>query len=231
MKGKSSDRLFVITITALSLSLLLTAAIAFQYIYDGRTLAYALVAGAILTVHLVAFVWLWQRAGAPTQRIGLWTGLALGALWAAEISYNNFLAPPLPGRDIVDDVFWGLVALGLVLLAARMAYRRGWTSGVWAGIWGGLGSGLIACLVAQGMVVFGMGLITHDPLNVQEWAAIATSSGAPSMAAYFAFETLAGALIHLVVLGTIMGLLLGGIGGLLGAGLGFAMRRPEPGRR
>ena len=90
---------------------------------------------------------------------------------------------------------------------------------------------MMACLVAQGMVVFGMALITHDPLNVQEWTAIASSSGAPSMAAYFAFETLAGALLHLIVLGTLMGLLLGGVGGLVGGLLRLVLRKPEPNRR
>ena len=235
MKRLSSDRLYGLLIAALAAALLLTAVIGVQYVYDGRTLAYDLAAGLVLAVHLLVLLWIWPRGSqsqlAHVRQIGLWTGLGLGLLWAAEISYNNVLAPPLPGRDIVDDVFWGLIALGLLILAAWMAYRHGWASGVWAGTWGGFGSGLLACLVAQGMVVFGMALITHDPLNVQEWTAIASSSGAPSMAAYFAFETLAGALLHLIVLGTLMGLLLGGVGGLVGGLLRLVLRKPEPNRR
>ncbi len=36
------------------------------------------------------------------------------------------------------------------------------------------------------------------------------------MATYFAYQTLAGALLHLVVLGAILGLILGLVGGALG---------------
>ena len=49
-----------------------------------------------------------------------------------------------------------------------------------------------------------------------EWAERGAESGAPTMAAYFAFETLAGALLHLVGLGLIMGILLGAGGALVG---------------
>ena len=61
-----------------------------------------------------------------------------------------------------------------------------------------------------------MTLITHDPLNVAEWAASGPASGAPDMASYFAFETMAGALGHLFVLGTLMGGVLGLAGGAVG---------------
>ena len=45
-------------------------------------------------------------------------GLALGLLWTAEILANNVLAPPLPGRDIFDNVIWAVISLGIVGLAA-----------------------------------------------------------------------------------------------------------------
>jgi len=72
--------------------------------------------------------------------------------------------------------------------------------GIGAGLWSGLASGVLACSMALGMIVFGMGFITHDPLNIQEWAVRGSSGVAPTMAAYFAYETLTGAFGHLVVL-------------------------------
>src|ERR1700756_2408376 len=44
---------------------------------------------------------------------GLWFGL----LWAAEISMNNIIHPPVALRDPLDDVFWGIVALLILILA------------------------------------------------------------------------------------------------------------------
>ena len=45
------------------------------------------------------------------------------------------------------------------------------------------------------------------------------TSGAPDLPTYLAYETLAGALGHLLVLGIGAGVLLGGLGGVLGLGL------------
>jgi hypothetical protein len=58
--------------------------------------------------------------------------------------------------------------------------------------------------------------LTHDPLNIAEWAGRGPQAGAPDMAAYFAFETFASAFLHLIVLGVGMGLVLGIIGALAG---------------
>ena len=63
-----------------------------------------------------------------------------------------------------------------------------------------------------------MPLLLHDPLNQAEWAMRGPTSDAPSMAVYFAYQTLAGALLHLIVLGALMGVMLGPIGGMLGKG-------------
>jgi len=52
-----------------------------------------------------------------------------------------------------------------------------------------------------------------------EWASRRSSSAAPAIAAYFAYETFAGAFLHLVILGVVMGVLLGGVGGPLGKSL------------
>ena len=67
--------------------------------------------------------------------------------------------------------------------------------------------------MALSLIVFGMRFIAQDPLNISEWAVCRADSGAPTMAAYFAYETFAGAFSHLIVLGIVMGCLLGLLGG------------------
>lgn len=230
MDIRAPDWLYRIVIAGLLVGLLLAVVVGVWYVYDVRTLAYALAASLTLGAHVWIFRWLWLRGrvdrGWDIRRIALWSGLGLGVLWAIEILYNNFLAPPLPGRDIVDDIFWALVGLGLLTLAGWGAYQGRWWGGLSAGLWGGFGSGLVACLVAEGLIVFGMGWITRDPLNISEWTAVSQTSGAPSMAGYFAFETLAGAIVHLIVLGTLMGAMAGGVGGLLGSCVRWLRREP-----
>jgi hypothetical protein len=89
----------------------------------------------------------------------------------------------------------------------------------------GLVSGLLACLTGLLLVATGMRLLTRDPLLIAEYAARGPASGAPDLATYVAYETLAGALGHLLVLGLAMGALLGALGGLLGRGLAAARPR------
>jgi hypothetical protein len=72
--------------------------------------------------------------------------------------------------------------------------------------------------MALALIVFGMYFITHDPLNLAEWAARSKANQSTTMAAYFAYETFAGAFLHLIVLGLLMGGLLGMVGGILGKG-------------
>lgn len=147
-------------------------------------------------------------------------GVVLGLLWVVEISINNFVAPPLPARDHIDNGFFVVIALTILAGALTRAYRDGRIMrGIESGIWSGFVSGLFACCAPLLLVVGGMAVITADPLNVTEWAVRSSLSRAPSMAAYFAFETMAGAILHLVVLGLLMGALLGTIGGLLGWGV------------
>jgi hypothetical protein len=132
--------------------------------------------------------------------------VVLGLLWVIEIGINNFLAPPLPTRDIVDDIFWGVIAFSILSLALWQTYRvNSLIQGIRAGFWSGLTSGVLASSMALGVVVFGIAFIIRDPLNIQEWAMRGSSSGAPTMAAYFGYETLMGAFGHLVVLGIVMG--------------------------
>lgn len=180
-------------------------------------------AGFVLILFFLLFFLLRARHAFPrSQSVPVWVGinigLGTGLLWTAEICINNVLTPPLPARDIIDDCFWGLIALILVIGAIQQAYLQGKaTAGIRAGLWGGTASGVIACLTALLMIFLGMSLITRDPLNVIEWNAVINRPPVPSMAQYFAFETFAGAILHLTLLGPVMGLLLGILGGFLGA--------------
>jgi hypothetical protein len=137
-------------------------------------------------------------------RAGLWIGL----LWTAEICYNNILHAGLPLRDRVDDAFWLLVAT----LVAVTAWKRGASLRhmVRRGLWIGAASGVVACTTALAFVVFALTAVTTDPLSQQEWAS-SRSLGHASQQAYFAYQTMAGAVLHLVVLGVVMGSLIGAI--------------------
>ena len=159
-------------------------------------------------------------------RLGAGGGAVFGALWVVEIDYNNFIAPPISIRDPVDDIIWAGIALGMLVVASVAAARaRSIGVGLRAGAWSGLISGLLACLMALGLVVFGMRFLLADPANQAEWAARDTTSGFADSAAYFAYQTLAGAMLHLIVLGIGMGTLLGLLGGLLGRALATRPRK------
>jgi len=195
----------------------LVAAIALSYSYSPLT-ALETGLGFALLLAAAGFLWLTYRRWPIPASDGS-VGLLLGLLWSIEISINNFIAPPLPGRDIIDNCFWAAIGISMLVYAALRAHRANrLAGGLVAGIWTGLVSGLLACCMALSVIVFAMPFITRDPLNLAEWAALGTTSSAPSMAAYFAFETFAGAFLHLLVLGAGMGAALGFLGGLLGVG-------------
>jgi hypothetical protein len=144
---------------------------------------------------------------------GLWIGL----LWTIEISVNNFIRPGLPLRDTVDDIFWGLIACAILYLSIADSFQTNKISiGIKSGFFSGLSSGAVACLTALLLICFGMPLILKDPLNIKEWTDLKEKTHYPNMAVYFAYQTLAGAMLHLMVLGGLMGLLLGIIGGMIG---------------
>ncbi len=202
-------------------SLVLAVVIGAVYRYDTRTTVGWLAGILVLVAIATGLQWLAHRAGSSANpggtEPGVRIGLILGLLWVVEISVNNLLAPPLPGRDIFDDVIWAAISLAIVLAAAITAYRAGrFRAGAAFGAWSGLASGQVACLTALSMVAVAMPAIVADPLNVTEWAARGGHTGAPDMAAYFALETFAGAFIHLIVLGPVFGLLLGVFGGAIG---------------
>jgi hypothetical protein len=144
-------------------------------------------------------------------------GLLIGFLWTLEINMNNILMPGIPARDIYDNIFWGFIALVIFIIALISSYKtKKITSGISTGFWTGFASGSVACVTGLIFIVFGMSQLLHDPLNIAEWSVRGPTSGTPNTAVYFAYQTLAGAILHLLVLGIAMGLLLGLLGGVLG---------------
>jgi hypothetical protein len=199
---------------------ILVAITALEYGYDTRTRLLSLGALVVLAATMVAAGFFGRRsARREGSNLGLLVavGLLLGLLWTVEIAINNVATPPVPQRDAIDNLFWAAVAVGVFAVAVSASWRDGRVaSGVAAGLWSGTASGLVACCTALVLIVFGMTLITHDPVNIAEWAARGAGSEAPAMASYYAFETMAGALMHLLVLGILMGALLGAAGGVAG---------------
>jgi hypothetical protein len=202
-------------------SLALVTVIGLVYGYDSRSRAEAL-AGFIILI--VALGVLWFSSSRPVSFTkNVWNeraagyGIAIGLLWLVEICINNLAAPRLPYRDWIDNVFWATVALCILVLAAASAYQaNSIRRGILTGLWSGFASGMLACWTALMLVVFGMHFILSDPLNVAEWSLRGAGNPAASMAAYFAFETFAGAMMHLIILGIVMGAFLGVAGGLTG---------------
>jgi len=149
-------------------------------------------------------------------------GLTIGLLWTIEIGINNIIQPGLPLRDIIDNIFWAVIVILILLFSAIEAFKtRKISAGIITGFWNGTGSGAVACLTALVFIVFGMSLILKDPLNIKEWTDTYKNQQYTDMKVYFAYQTFAGALLHLTVLGSIMGVTLGVLGGLIGKALNY----------
>jgi len=221
MKSRLASLLTVLVVLAAT-CLVLAGAITALYAYDGGTY-FGSVAGIAALLALGIALWFYRRRllrlgdGPAVANVAaaILVGMGLGMLWAVEIGINNILAPLLPVRDLVDDLFWGAVALAILGLAIYVGFKHhSLRRAVEAGAWSGLSSGLVACLAALVMIVFGMGYMTRDPVNLYEWAYQLKTITAPTMADYFAYQAFAGAFLHLLVLGIAMGALLGVVGGM-----------------
>ena len=212
---------FLIVISIIDM--LLVGIVALRYSYSPVS---AMESGVGFVILLLAAGSLWffrnrvsPRRNSADDNVTIFFGIILGMLWMIEISINNFIAPPLPGRDIMDNIFWAIIAISILVFSVTRAYQKdSILRGIEDGVWSGFVSGLLACGMALLIIVFGMHFILQDPLNVSEWAGLGTGGTAPGMAAYFAFETFAGAFGHLVILGIAMGALLGVFGGMIGKG-------------
>jgi hypothetical protein len=151
------------------------------------------------------------------SKYNLKAGLYFGILWTIEISMNNIIQPGLPLRDHLDNIFWGIIAVLILWVSYKDAFdTKKISAGFKAGFFSGFGSGIVACLTALVLICFGMKLLLMDPINIAEWAYMKDKTNYPDMASYFAYQTFAGAIMHLIILGIIMGSLLGVIGGLAG---------------
>lgn len=174
---------------------------------------------SIILLSAIAFL-LWIRKDKfinDFQKRNVALGLSFGILWTIEISINNFIRPGLPLRDNIDNTFFAIIAMLILFTAIRDAYQTNkFLDGVISGFWSGLSSGAVACLTALILIVFGMKYILLDPLNLKEWSDLKGSANSPGLDVYFAYQTFAGAIMHLVILGAIMGLFLGSIGGAIG---------------
>jgi hypothetical protein len=174
----------------------------------------------ILAISYFLFLLFKNKSLIVNEQNNMSLGLTIGLIWTIEIGMNNILHPKLPLRDILDNIFWAAIALLILFFAISEAFKRKKiVAGILSGFWTGTGSGIIACLSALILIVFGMRFILNDPINVDEWSGVKSTEHYPSMKVYFAYETLAGALMHFVILGIIMGLVLGVLGGVIGKSL------------
>lgn len=151
------------------------------------------------------------------QKRNVAVGLCFGLLWTAELFINNFIRPGLALRDNIDNILFSIVAFLIFLNAARDAFTtNNFSNGLKSGFWSGISSGAIACITALILIVFGMKYIMRDPLNLELWNNVNGTSDPPGMATFFAYQTFQLAIMHLFILGALMGLFLGSMAGLTG---------------
>ena len=152
-------------------------------------------------------------------------GLGFGLLWTIEISINNFIHPDIPLRDNIDNIIFSVIAILIFMKSTWDAYlHNNLYDGLRSGFWSGISSGAIACLTALALIIFGMKYILLDPLNLKEWSDIKSESKSSGMDVYFAYQTFTGAIMHLFILGALMGLVLGALGGVAGKTISIIKR-------
>jgi hypothetical protein len=182
----------------------------------------------------VALVRVWQTRGATQTGIalGLVLGLALGSVWALEISFFTFIAPTtfaLDVRDLIGDLLDGASALAVLSVGAVCAYRaRDFTAGWRTALWTGMISGLVVYLMGALIINVRLDRVVHDVGAIQEYTQRGAASGAPDIYTYWAAQTLSGAVFHLIVLGLLLGAALGAVGAHVGYLLASrGVRRPS----
>lgn len=171
----------------------------------------------IIIISLIILINKFKNILSEGSKKNLGTGLFLGLLWTIEISMNNIIQPRVQLRDYLDNIFWGIIALFILLISYKYTYKsKRVVTGLKTGFFIGIGSGIVACITALLLICFGMNLLLADPVNIAEWLEIKAKSSYPDMASFFAYQTFAGAIMHLLILGIIMGGLLGLIAGVIG---------------
>jgi hypothetical protein len=190
------------------------------------------VAGSTLVMVALSW-WLAGRPGVRDGRVvlawGLGSGAFLGALWIAEIAFNNVTPHSVStaaARGVLDDLTWAIVGVVTAVAAGRVTAVTGrWRSGIRTGAWSGVGSGLGAGVGGALLVGFLRPLVERDPLMVAEWR---ERSSTLDLSVYVTRETLAGVGGHIWVLGLVQGVLLGALAAAVVTGSG-AVRRHRPG--
>jgi amino acid transporter len=120
--------LYSLLIALSILGMLLVSIVALRYSYNSLS-AIESVAGFLVLGAAAGSLWLYrkrtsQRAHSSERNGLLLFGMALGLLWVIEISINNFIAPPLPARDIIDNTFWAVIAASILVASIIHAYKN-----------------------------------------------------------------------------------------------------------
>ena len=76
-----------------------------------------------------------------------------------------------------------------------------------------MASGLTACMLALALVAFLPQYLQRDPIAIAEWR---ERGRGVDLASYVAYDTMAGGLGHLIVIGLGFGFPIGALGGLMG---------------
>lgn len=183
----------------------------------------SLIFGVLLIVLLVgygviAFRWMQTRTAAASValRQGVLWGLRFGTLWLVEVLASNlgFAAATIWTRLAYSGAVLAILVLTLCA-GAFAALRSGRiVAGAVVGFWSGLISGQIAFMALLVVSYLFIGILLHDPQNIREFQ----DDGAPDLATSIVGESLAGGINHLW-LGPLVGVSLGALGGVVGAGL------------
>ncbi len=132
---------------------------------------------------------------AVALRQGAAWGLVFGVLWLVEVLAGNLSFAI--ATSWVRLAYYGAMLAVLVLTLAAGAYAALRTgriaAGTLVGFWSGLISGLITFIILLCVTYLCMGMLQHDPQNIQEFQ----RSGAPDLATSIVAESLAGGINHL----------------------------------
>jgi len=219
MNGRTAIRFGLLALAALAAALLAVALRRYPSLLrpDPPTITLLALAGLGLAVAAMAAT-AGVRADGPlwraARRDGVRWGVLFGALWVVEMVVANVGYGW--GRWAVVPYFaatwsvWLLTAYAGARAARR--HRQVWV-GTLVGTWSGLVSGLIGLITMQALALTEMPLLLLDPQNLAEFR------GAGDLAAAIAGDFLAGGIIHLVVIGLVVGSGLASIGAAVGAAL------------
>jgi hypothetical protein len=148
-------------------------------------------------------------------RQGATFGLLVGAMWIVEVLAGNIGDAALAWvRVVYYAAILAVVAFTLVggIIGGQRSGR--FESGALLGLWSGLVSGLIVFLAGMLLPALFMSVLQGDAQTIAEFH----RSGTADISTYIVGDSIVGFTNHLW-LGPLLGLLLGAIGGFIGANL------------